>query len=144
MLCNQDLLHTDRRVIMAGHSDTIANVYAAFARGDIPTVLAALAPNVSWTEAEGFPYGGTYIGPDAVLQNVFMKLGSEWDGYAAVPHELIANADTVVALGEYSGTYKATRKSFKAPFVHVFKFQGDKVIAFRQHTDTAVVQRALQ
>ena len=34
-----------------------------------------------------------------------------------VPHELIANADTVVALGEYSGTYKATGKSFQAPFV---------------------------
>ncbi len=45
---------------MTGHSDTIANLYAAFARGDVPTVLAAFAPNISWTEAEGFPYGGTY------------------------------------------------------------------------------------
>ena len=45
---------------MATHSDTITNVYAAFASGDVPTVLGALAPNVSWTEAEGFPYGGTY------------------------------------------------------------------------------------
>jgi ketosteroid isomerase-like protein len=128
---------------MAGHSNTITNVYAAFARGDVPSVLAALAPNASWTEAEGFPYGGTYIGPDAVLQNVFMKMGSEWDGFAAVPHELVANADTVVALGEYSGTYKATGKSFRAPFVHVWKFGEDKIISFRQHTDTAVVQRAL-
>lgn len=128
---------------MATHSDTITNVYAAFASGDVPTVLGALAPNVSWTEAEGFPYGGTYVGPDAVLQNVFVKLGSEWDGYAAVPHELIANADTVVALGEYSGTYKATGKGFKAPFAHVWKFGAGRVISFRQHTDTAVVQRAL-
>lgn len=128
---------------MATHSDTITNVYAAFASGDVPTVLGALAPNVSWTEAEGFPYGGTYVGPDAVLQNVFVKLGSEWDGYAAVPHELIANADTVVALGEYSGTYKATGKGFKAPFAHVWKFGEGRVISFRQHTDTAVVQRAL-
>ena len=128
---------------MAGHSDTIANLYAAFARGDIPAVLAAFAPNISWTDAEGFPYGGTYVGPDAVLQNVFARLGSEWTGYAAVPHELIANTDTVVALGEYSGTYNATGKSFKAPFAHVWKFDGDRVISFRQHTDTAVVQRAL-
>ncbi len=129
---------------MAGHSDTIANVYAAFARGDIPAVLAVLAPNASWTEAEGFPYAGTYVGPDAVLRNVFMKIGAEWDGFTAISHELIANADTVVSLGEYSGTYKATGKSFRAPFVHVWKFGGDSVIAFRQHTDTAVVQRALQ
>ena len=129
---------------MAGHADTIANLYAAFARGDVPAVLAALAPNVSWTDAEGFPYGGTYVGPDAVLQNVFVKLGSEWNGYAAVPHEFVASADTVVALGEYSGTYKATGKSFRAPFAHVWKFSGDLIASFRQHTDTAVVQRALQ
>ncbi len=129
---------------MTGYSDTIANLYVAFGRGDVPTVLAAFAPNISWTEAEGFPYGGTYVGPDAVLQNVFAKLGSEWNGFAAVPHELIASADTVVALGEYSGTYKATGKSFKAPFAHVWKFGAGQIISFRQHTDTAVVQRALQ
>ena len=129
---------------MTGRSDTIANLYQAFARGDVPAVLAALSPNVTWIQAEGFPYGGTYVGPDAVLQNVFAKLGSEWDGYAAVPHEFIASSDTVVALGEYSGTYKATGKSFKAPFAHVWKFGGDHVTSFRQYTDTAVVQRALR
>ncbi len=129
---------------MTGHSDTIANLYAAFGRGDVPSVLAAFAANISWTEAEGFPYGGTYVGPDAVLQNVFAKLGSEWNGYAAVPHEFVASGDTVVALGEYSGTYKATGKNFKAPFAHVWKFDGGRIVSFTQHTDTAVVQRALQ
>ena len=129
---------------MADNSDTIRNLYDAFARADIPAVLAALAPNVSWTEAEGFPYGGTYTGPDAVLHNVFMKLGTEWEGFAAVPHEFIADRDTVVALGEYSGTYKATGKGFSAPFAHVWKFRNGKVATFRQHTDTAVVQKALR
>ena len=129
---------------MTAHSETIAALYDAFARGDVPAVLAALAPDVTWTEAEGFPYGGTYVGGDAVLQNVFMKLGTEWDGYTAAPHEYVESSDTVVALGEYSGTFKATGKSFRAPFVHVWKFDGDRIVSFRQHTDTAVVQRALQ
>ena len=128
---------------MANNSDTIRNLYTAFARGDVPAVLAALAPNVTWTEAEGFPYGGTYTGRDAV-HNVFMKLGTEWEGFAAVPHEFIADADTVVALGEYSGTYKATGKGFSAPFAHVWKLRNGKVTTFRQHTDTAVVQKALR
>ena len=129
---------------MAGHSDTINKLYVAFARGEVAAVLAALAPNVSWTEAEGFPYGGTYIGPAAVLQSVFARLGSEWDGFVAIPHELITEADTVVALGEYSGTYKTTGKNFRAPFAHVWRFGSGGIIAFRQHTDTAVVQRALK
>jgi ketosteroid isomerase-like protein len=129
---------------MGGHSDTIANVYAAFGRGDVPAVLAAFAPNITWTEAEGFPYGGTYVGPDAIVQNVFAKLGSEWNGYTVAPHEFVEGADTVVALGEYSGTYKGTGKSFKAPFAHVWKFSGGRIISFSQYTDTALVQRALQ
>lgn len=129
---------------MANPIDIIGNVYAAFARGDVPAVLAPLAADVRWTEAEGFPYGGTYVGPDAVLQHVFMRIGAEWDGFAAIPEELIAKDDVVIALGDYRGTYKATGKSFMAPFVHVWRFSGERITSFRQHTDTVLVQRALQ
>ena len=128
---------------MAGHSDRVRDIYAAFARGDVGAVLGALAPDISWTEAEGFPYAGTYVGPDAVLQNVFARIGAEWSGYTAEPHELVAEGDTVVAIGEYAGTYRATGKSFRAPFAHVWKFAGEQVARFNPHTETAVVQRAL-
>jgi ketosteroid isomerase-like protein len=122
---------------------TIRGLYEAFARGDVPAVLAGLAPDVNWREAEGFPYGGLYTGPEAVLEGVFMKLGEEWDGFAAVPSELVAEGETVVAIGDYSGTYRTTGKSFTAPFVHVWKLTDGKVVSFHQHTDTAVVRDAL-
>ena len=125
------------------HRETIEQLYAAFARGDIPSVLGALNPQTRWTEAEGFPYGGTYVGPQAVLDNVFMRMGGEWDSFSAQMAELVADGDTVVALGTYSGTFKATGKSFQAPFVHVWKFTDGQISEFIQHTDTAVVQRAL-
>ncbi len=48
----------------------VQNVYHAFAKGDIPTVLGFLSPDIAWTEAEGFPYGGTYNGPNAVLEKL--------------------------------------------------------------------------
>lgn len=129
---------------MNSNSATIRSLYAAFARGEVPTVLGALAPDVRWTEAEGFPYGGTYSGPQAVLENVFMKLGTEWEGFAAVPRELVSEGETVVAIGEYSGRFKATGKKMKVPYVHVWKFKGGKVQTFEQHTDTLVVARALK
>lgn len=129
---------------MNSNLDLVRGVYAAFALGDIPSVLAALAPAVRWTEAAGGPYGGVSIGPNAVLENVFMKIGGEWDGFSAIPGEFVADGDTVVALGEYSGTYKATGKSFKAPFAHVWKFDGGKAVSFHQHTDTAVHMQPLQ
>ncbi len=128
---------------MSSNTEIIRNLYAAFARGDVPAVLAMFDAKISWTEAEGFPYSGTYIGPDAVLENVFMKLGTEWDGFAAAPGEYVAQGDTVVVLGTYSGVYKATGKGFRAPMVHVYKLSGGRIVTFHQHTDTAVVQRAL-
>jgi ketosteroid isomerase-like protein len=129
---------------MSSNERIVRSVYAAFAVGDVPTVLGVLAPDVRWTEALGGPYGGVYVGPEEVLANVFMKLGGEWEGFAAVPAEFVAAGDTVVALGEYSGTYKATGKSFRAPFAHVWKLLDGKACTFHQYTDTAVHFRPLQ
>ena len=121
----------------------IKAVYDAFAKGDIPSVLEILSADIEWTEAEGFPYGGTYRGPRAVLEGVFMRLGAEWNGFAAVPHEFVDGGDTIVALGTYSGTYKATNKSFQAEFAHVWKLREGKAVRFVQYVDTLLVQRAL-
>ena len=116
--------------------DSVRQVYQAFAQGDIPTVLSFLNPEIDWTEAEGFPYAGTYHGPRAVLEGVFMRLGSEWNGFAVATDEFIDAGDTVVVLGKYSGTYKATGKSFQADFAHVWKVQDGKAIRFMQYVDT--------
>ena len=124
--------------------NTIQGAYAAFAKGDVPGVLGVMDAEIAWTEAEGFPYGGTYNGPNAVLEGVFMRLGKEWDGYAAVPAQFIDGGDTIVSLGTYSGTYKATGKSFRADFAHVWTFRNGKVVRFVQYTDTLLVSRALQ
>ena len=36
------------------------HIYAAFGRGDIPTVLAAFDPAIEWRQAEGNPYEPAY------------------------------------------------------------------------------------
>jgi ketosteroid isomerase-like protein len=123
---------------------TVKAVYDGFAKGDIPAVLELLSKEIEWTEAAGFPYGGTYHGPRAVLEGVFMRLGSEWDGFAAVPDEFVDGGETIVVLGEYSGKYKKTGKSFRAKFAHVWRVQGGKAIRFTQYSDTLLVDRALR
>jgi uncharacterized protein len=127
-----------------GNVDLIRGAYDAFAKGDVPTVLGLLSPDISWTEAEGFPYAGTFVGPQAVLVNVFMRLGTEWDDFAAVPNEFIDGGESIVALGKYSGTYRATGKSFQADFAHVWKLKDGQAVKFVQYVDTALVQRALE
>ena len=76
----------------AQNVELIRGVYDAFARGDISAVLAAFMPETEWTEAEGFPYAGTYKGPDAILQGVFMRLGTEWDRYKRFPTSSLLRA----------------------------------------------------
>ena len=125
------------------NADVIRGVYSSFALGDVPAVLGLFDPEISWTEAAGFPYAGTYIGPNAVLENVFMRLATEWDGFAAVPDEIVDGGETVVALGNYSGSFKATGKSMRVPFAHVYKLKDGKIVSFVQHTDTLKVSEVL-
>lgn len=121
----------------------IRGAYEAFAEGDVPAVLEIMDPEIRWTEAEGFPYAGTYVGPDAVLENVFELLGSEWDDYTAAPTEYVADGEKVIALGEYSGTYLETGEYFEAPFAHVWTIEDGRATRFIQITDTELVQRAV-
>ncbi len=124
--------------------EIVKGIYEAFGRGDIPSVLALLAADIEWTEAKGFPTGGTYHGPQAVVESVFKRLGKEWRSFKAVPEEFLAADNAVAVLGTYSGTCKATGKSFQAPFAHVWWFRGGKAIRFRQYTDTILVNEAIK
>ncbi|MBK8149818.1 MAG: nuclear transport factor 2 family protein [Acidobacteria bacterium] len=121
----------------------VESLYNAFASGDIPGLLGSFADNIEWTEAEGFPYGGTYVGAGAIVENVFLKLGSEWEGYSAVPSQFVSDGDTVVALGRYSGKYCATGRSMSVPFAHVWTLRDGKIARFVQYTDTLKVAEAL-
>lgn len=103
-----------------------------------------VAENISWTEARGFPYGGTYIGLDNITKNVFSRLGSEWIDYTFTPEDYIAADDKVVAIGSYSGTYKKTGKAFTARVSHVWKLKGGKIIRFEQFVDSKTVVEATQ
>ena len=123
--------------------DLVKRLYQGFDDGDIPTVLSLLDPGIEWIEAEGFLYGGTYYGPDAVLQGVFARIGAEWDDYAAVPDLIIGEGDQVAARGWYSGTYKATNRPLKARYVHWFSVKDDKITRFEQIVDSVKVQEAL-
>lgn len=123
--------------------ELIRNLYSAFAQGDVPAVLGAMDAGIEWTEAEGFPYGGTYTGANAILENVFMKLGSEWEGFSAVPGEFLDAGDNIVALGNYSGKYNTSGKNMKVPFAHVWTLRDGKIVKFVQYTDTLKVSEAL-
>jgi ketosteroid isomerase-like protein len=125
---------------MATNKEIVEGVYASFAQGDVPTVLGAMAENIQWAEADGFPLAGTYVGPQAVLEGVFMRLGEIGDEFAAVPDQLVADGDTVVALGNYTWKHNVSGAPAKVKMVHVWTVADGKLATFQQHVDTLMVR----
>lgn len=125
------------------NSDIIKNIYDLFAKGEVPAILELFDKDVIWTDMEGFPTGGTYVGAGAILNGVFMRLGTEWNNFQAVPDEFLESADRVVVLGHYQGTYKTTGRGMSVPFAHVWTLREDKVVKFVQYTDTLLVSKVL-
>ena len=122
------------------------DIYEAFGQGDIPSVLAGFGPAIEWREAEGNPYqpsGAAWIGPQAVLEKLFMRIGSEWDGFTVNVRTLHDAGDYVVMEGRYTGTYKPSGKSIDTQVCHVLRFQDGKLVSFQQYVDTAQLQAVM-
>lgn len=126
------------------NEETVLALYEAFAVGDLDTILAIIHPDVVWVESEGIPYGGTFIGRDAVFAGVFAKIAEEWDDFTAEINLIFAaEADRVVVLGQDSGTFKATGKSMVAPAASIWTLNKDnQVVRFEQYIDTRAVYEA--
>jgi ketosteroid isomerase-like protein len=126
------------------NGNIVRGLYEAFAKGDVPGVLGALAPNIQWNEAESFIYadGNPYVGPQAVAQGVFQRIATDLEGLTVMPEQFVEADDMVVVQGRYRGTMRATRTKVDAQFAHVWQVRDGKVVRFQQYTDTRQWARA--
>jgi|TARA_R110002126_G_scaffold86592_1_gene209053 ketosteroid isomerase-like protein len=124
--------------------DVIKAHYDGSDKGDMAAMLAPLTPDTQWTEMAGFPCAGTYVGPEAVVENVFAVLGSQWEGFGFTLERLIDGGDTIVGVGTYRGTFRATGKTMQARVTHVWDLVDGNVTRFEQFTDTFLVAKAME
>ena len=118
----------------------VRGLYEAFARGDVPTVLAGFDENIEWNESVGMPYGGVYHGPQEVAENVFAPIPDDFD---VSPEEILADGDRVVVLLTYRGTGKETGKKLEMPAAHAWMVREGKITHFRQLADSVLMNAAL-
>lgn len=119
----------------------IDQLYQAFAKGDIPTVLGLMHEKVVWNEAEGNKYadGNPYIGPNAVLQGVFARLGAEHEYFKVKDiqlHEMSNNK--VLATVRYDAKWK-DGKPYNAQAAHFWTLKNGKIVAFQQYVNTKLL-----
>jgi ketosteroid isomerase-like protein len=121
----------------------VRGLYEAFGRGDVPAVLAGFDQNIEWNESEGMPYGGQYHGPEAVAENVFAPITTDFDAFSVEPEEILADGERVVVLLTYKGVGKESGKELHMPAAHAWTVRDGKITSFRQLADSATMNAAL-
>ena len=121
------------------NAQTLQAAYAAFANNDPSVLFGAMAPDIQWNEAEGNPLAdrNPYVGGQAVGEGVFGRLLAAIDGFSVVPGRFVDGGDDVIVLGRYGGAMKHTGAKLDAPFCHVYRFEGDRIVSLQQYTDSA-------
>jgi uncharacterized protein len=129
---------------MADSVSIVRSAYEAFSRGDVPTVLGLMGEKIEWNEAEHFPYwpGGSFVGPRAVVDGVFARLGQDFDGFTVDVGRLVGLGDTVLMEGRYRATVKATGQRLDVQVAHVWDVRDGKLARFQQYVDTWQVAQA--
>ena len=114
--------------------DTAKSAYEAFGRGDLAALQEDFSEDAVWLTSDELPLGGRTSGREQIIAN-FAQIPNYWTSFSVEPEEFIDAGDYVVV----RGTQRAgnDRGSFEAPYLHLMKFDGGKVILGEFHTDSA-------
>jgi uncharacterized protein len=118
--------------------------YEAFSQGDLDGAPELWADDIKWEgpNEERIPGGGTHSGKDEAKQ-ALAKIAEDFESFSSPPDEIIEAEDTVVVLGHAEGKTKSGNE-LKVPFVHIWRFEGDKIKRGQLLTDTSEVLKALE
>jgi len=117
----------------------VQSLYAAFRRGEIAPIIAALTPEVDWKvngQRKDFPSLGSWNGAKAV-EKFFQTVGENQESRNFSPRDFFAVDDKVFVTGHYAWTIKKTGRPVESDWVHIFTIHKGKVAAFREFNDTA-------
>lgn len=110
----------------------IQSAYEAFGRGDIPTVLGALAPDIRWHIPGRSPHAGTFKGHEEVV-GFFTSLMEDTGGtFNLEVHDFLGSDRHVVVLVRESG--QRDGKHLDAEGAHIWRLQDAKAVEFTSMT----------
>jgi len=115
----------------------IHTVYEHFSKGDIPALLALIAPNAPWnTHADptNMPAAGLRKGPEGAAE-FFKKLSTEMTTQHFQPKEFFSAGNHVTVLGEYKYRHNAQGKNYAGTFTHLFVVEHGKIQRWEQWVD---------
>ena len=124
-------------------TDVVRELYEAFGRADIPTILSALDEDVDWRSPESLPHGGDFHGREAVGR-FFEVLGETWDGLQVDVEDIVGNDELVVVLISARGRLRATGEETSFTAAHAWTLREGTPVRFAEYVDAPASLPAAQ
>jgi uncharacterized protein len=127
---------------------TIQSLYAAFGKGDVPTILEALANDVKWgihsnsRASKSVPWHEYLVGKTNVPK-FFATLASAADFTKFEPHAFVADEQYVYCSVAWEATLKKNGSKLAMTGVHRFTFDKGRITEWFGTEDTALAAEAL-
>jgi ketosteroid isomerase-like protein len=124
----------------------VNQLYDAFNRGDLDTILSSLSNDCIW-EVMGQPeisFSGIFHGRDDV-RSFFGKLNEALDMTDMTVEHILENGNMVIATGHFTAVARKTNKRFSTLWAMTYEFNDDEqIVHFRDCFDTLTCARAMR
>jgi len=121
---------------------TVRGAYDAYARQDMPAVLATMDPGITWFCPEELPFGGHFAGVAEVV-GYLQTMVSAFDSIEVTADRVLsAGPDRVVVEGRSSVVLDGA--SLEIGFVDMVTMRDGKIVNLREYQDTGKLLRLLE
>jgi len=124
---------------IAENKQVVLDFYEAGARGDMDACFALLADDVTWTNIGSTKFSGTYIGKQALADDLLGPLFSQLKaGISSQIERLTAEGDSVVA--QTSGTAETMNGiPYNNTYCQVIRIRDGQIVDVKEYMDTALI-----
>ncbi len=124
---------------IAENKQVVLDFYEAGARGDMDACFALLADDVTWTNIGSTKFSGTYIGKQALAEDLLGPLFSQLKaGISSEIERLTAEGDCVVA--QTSGTAETMNGTpYNNTYCQVIRIREGQIVDVKEYMDTALI-----
>ncbi len=124
---------------IAENKQVVLDFYEAGARGEMDACFALLADDVTWTNIGSTKFSGTYIGKQAIAEDLLGPLFSQLKaGISSQIERLTAERDIVVA--QTSGTAETMDGTpYNNTYCQVIRIRDGQIADVKEYMDTALI-----
>ena len=124
---------------IAENKQVVLDFYEAGARGDLDACFELLANDVTWTNIGSTKFSGTYIGKQAIAEDLLGPLFSQLNaGISSQIERLTAEGDIVVA--QTSGTAETMDGTpYNNTYCQVIRICDGQIADVKEYMDTALI-----